>query len=93
MTLAEDIDLKDLKTVMKQRVTAPLSVTLSGPGVVDGVPAKDVVKMIRNVEKLLLAVNAEVNPGARIEVRVKGIDNAGEAFTVRFEMAEKAKKR
>lgn len=92
MSLKEDIDLKDLKTVLQERQTAPLSVCLSGPGVVNGVPAKDVVRLIRNVEKLLLAITAEVAPGQKIEVRVKGIDNAGESFAVRFEIAEKGAK-
>jgi hypothetical protein len=92
MTLAEDIALKDLKTLVVPNRSVPISITLDGPGVREGVPAKDVVKLIRNVEKLLVEIGKQTNPGVKIEVTVRGVDNAGDSFTVRFEISEAPKK-
>jgi hypothetical protein len=65
----------------------PLAVTLSGPGIDEdgGVPAPKAFALIRNMDKLLKALAAELD-GPKVELIVEGIDCAGESFTVRFRL-------
>ena len=94
MVAATDLDgmagriFESIKDVSSKGV--PLAISLRGPAIDEdgGVEAPKVVKLIRNMDKLLKAIAAEIEGSPKVRLVVTGIDRAEDAFTVRFELQE-----